>query len=300
MNKWLKRAGIGFGGLIALLLVVAGTVYAITERRLTKSYAVEPKPVAIASDSATIARGEHVVKAIGKCADCHGADLGGYTMIDDPAFARLSAPNLTRGVGGILGERTDADLVRAIRHGLGKDGRPLLIMPSDLYSAFSDADLAAVVAYLRSVPAVDRERPATMVGPVARVLMAAGKLPVIPAERIAHASVAPSTVPAGVTREYGEYLATVGGCKGCHGPGLSGGPEPGGPPDMIASNITPAGIGHWTEEDYFRALRAGKRPDGSAIKETMPWKATALMTDDEIRATWIYLKTVPARPFGNR
>lgn len=76
-----------------------------------------------------------------------------------------------------------------------------------------------------------------------------------------------------------------------HGPDLTGG---GGPPPG-APNITPAGIGEWSEADFFTALRHGKRPDGSAISAAMPWIWTSQMTGDEIRALWLYLKNVPAK-----
>jgi len=105
----------------------------------------------------------------------------------------------------------------------------------------------------------------------------------------------------GVTVEYGHYIAAIAGCKGCHGPGLSGGPIPGGPPEWKpAANITPTGIGHYKETDFFLALREGKRPGGAPIDSLMPFRYTKDMTDDEIRALYMYLKTVPPKPYGGR
>jgi cytochrome c553 len=112
---------------------------------------------------------------------------------------------------------------------------------------------------------------------------------------------APAPVPAGATPEYGKYLARVSGCDGCHGRTLAGGPIEGGPPDAKpAANLTPTGIGRYTEEDFFRALREGKRPDGSPIDPFMPVKYTKDMTDEEIRAVFAFLKTVPPREYGAR
>jgi hypothetical protein len=74
-----------------------------------------------------------------------------------------------------------------------------------------------------------------------------------------------------------------------------------GPPGLPpASNLTTAGIGNWTEADFVRALREGTRPDGTVINEFMPWKAFRGMTDAELHAIWLYLRSVPARAFGNK
>ena len=76
---------------------------------------------------------------------------------------------------------------------------------------------------------------------------------------------------------------------------------PGTPPDWKpAANITPAGVGHYTEADFFRALREGKRPGGAPIDPFMPFEYTRNLTDDEIRALWLYLRTVSPKPFGGR
>jgi mono/diheme cytochrome c family protein len=107
---------------------------------------------------------------------------------------------------------------------------------------------------------------------------------------------------ADTTADYGRYLADIGGCTGCHGPTLSGGPIPGLPPESKpARNITPEGIGSWTEPDFFKALREGIRPDGTPIDSTqMPIRLTREMTDLETRAIFMYLKTVPPKATGGR
>jgi mono/diheme cytochrome c family protein len=140
---------------------------------------------------------------------------------------------------------------------------------------------------------VDRELGTSHLGPLGRALYATGKLPFIPAERIDHTAAARPAPPAGATREYGQYLVNVGGCRGCHGPNLEGGPspEPGAP---AAANITPAGpIGRWSEADFIRAIRTGTRPDGSKLKDFMPWRSMTGHTEDELHAIWLYLRTVP-------
>lgn len=174
-------------------------------------------------------------------------------------------------------------------------------MPSVEFQHLSDQDLGAIIAYVKSRPAVDRELPKSYLGPLGRALHLAGQFPALAAEEVDHSMRPPQRIVAGPTAAYGRYLAMVGGCVGCHGPQLSGGHVPGTPPDFKpAANLTPAGIGHYTQDDFFHALREGKRPDGSAIDTFMPWQATRRMSDDEIRAVYAYLRTVPSKPFGGR
>ena len=299
MRKVLRRAGIGLGSLVLLVLVLAAGLHVAGGRKLARTFDVPAATVAApVADEATIARGRHLATAIGKCAACHGPDLGGNVMIDDPALGRAVAANLTRGRGGLPADWSIADWDRAIRHGVRRDGTGLVIMPSQEYTYMSDEDLAALAAYLETLAPVDRELPPTQIRLVGRALYVADKMPLVPAALIDHEERPPAPLP-GPTAEYGRYLANIGGCTGCHYPNLAGGPalEPGAPP---ASNLTPGGIGSWTEADFARALRDGVRPDGSRLKEFMPVEFTKLMTDDEIRAVFLYLQTLPAKRFGER
>src|SRR4051812_11196481 len=109
--RWTGRIA---AGLVVLLVVAAGSGYALSERRMHAHFEVPSHPLAVVADPATIARGAHVATTRG-CTDCHGANLGGTLMIDDPAIGHLAAPNLTRGGRGA--ELTDADWERAVRHG---------------------------------------------------------------------------------------------------------------------------------------------------------------------------------------
>lgn len=297
------RVGVGVGALLALVLVSLAGVYGFTARRMGRHWDGIPRErIAARTDTASLTRGRHLATAIGKCVDCHGPDLGGRLFIDaGPAIGELYATNLTGGKGGVARAYTDADLERAIRHGVRPDGTPLRFMPAEEFNAMSDDDLEALLGYLRSLPPVDREPGRTRLGPLGRVLYLAGKFPLLAAERIDQRAPHTRTFTPAPTAEYGRYLARIGGCTGCHGEDLAGGPIPGTPPDIPpAQNLTPAGIGSWTEQDFVRALREGKRPDGSAINPFMPWTYTAQMTDDEIRAVWLYLRSVPPRVTASR
>jgi mono/diheme cytochrome c family protein len=150
---------------------------------------------------------------------------------------------------------------------------------------------------------VDRELPPTKFGLVGRLLVLKGDLdPMFEAKSMDHMAKRAAPPAADTTADYGRYLAEIGGCTGCHGPTLSGGSLPGAPPDAKpAANITPEGIGTWTEGDFFRALREGVRPDGTALDSTqMPVRLTREMTDAETKAIYMYLKTVPPKTFGAR
>lgn len=288
---------------LLLVLVVACVglaifVYVGSERRLKKKYDMTVAPIAVRTDSASVARGQHLFQTI-SCTLCHGTDGGGAIMDQDRMIGTFAGPNLTRGRGGSGAVRSDEDRVRAIRRGVRHDGTSLIVMPSEVFTHLADSDLASLLGYLRQLPPIDREVPATEFGPMGRALLAAGKLSILVAPKTPAHDAPPSPPPAG-TVEYGRYLADVSGCHGCHGYGLSGGRVAGPPGLPPASNLTPTGIGQWSEADFTRALRDGKRPDGRSIDEFMPWQVYRNMTDDELHAVWLYLRTVPPKPFGNK
>jgi cytochrome c553 len=293
--RWLGR-----GSTVLILLVVAAlaTVYAMSEMRMRRTWQVEASVPPVPADAAAIARGEHLATIRG-CRGCHAPDMGGATFIDSPPFAKLSGTNLTPGKGGV--RLSDEALVRAIRHGVGSGGRSLLFMPSQEFAALSESDMGDLLAYLHSLSPVDRELPPNQVGPLGRLLFLAGKVPLLPAEVVDHAT-RPAQPQPGPTAAYGEYLAAA--CKGCHGPGLSGGHIPGTPPNWPdAANLTldPTGLAAWSEVDLRRALREGVAPGGRALKaDFMPVRETRHLSDDEIAALYAYFRSLPPRVRGSR
>ncbi|AHG88889.1 cytochrome c class I [Gemmatirosa kalamazoonensis] len=283
---------------VVLVLTGVGVVYGLSERRLRARFATPDHAFAARDDAAAVARGKHLVTTRG-CMDCHGENLAGRTIIDDPMIGRLTGANLTRGGrGAALGDR---DWELAVRHGLRADGSALLVMPSQEMTGMSDEDLAAIVAYARSVPAVGTERTPPRAGPLIRALYLGGQVKLLAAEQIDHAASHVPHVDVAPTAEYGRYVAAM--CTGCHGPGYSGGKIPGAPPDWgPAANITPAGNpGRWSEAEFVHALTTGTRPDGSRIDgKLMPLKIIAQMDTVELRAVYQFLRTLPPRPYGNR
>ena len=290
----LRWIGYIAGALIVLVLAFAATVYAVSSARLSRTYEIASEQVAIPGDSATIARGEHLARSRLGCADCHGPDLAGRPVVESDMFGHFIAPNLTRGEGGLGAQFTDADWIRSVRHGVKRDGRPVVFMPSDEFSRLSEDDLAAVIAFVKQVPPVNGAQPASRLGPIARALVTFNPR-VLPAAAIDHTSPIPAAPMAEVSPRYGEYLASTSGCRGCHGADLAGAKpmEPGGVPP---ANLTPGGpLATWSEADFVRALREGVRPDGSAISPAMPWKAMGRMTDLELHAIFAYLKSIPPK-----
>jgi mono/diheme cytochrome c family protein len=297
MKNIFKIAGYLLAALLLLLGAAGGAVFAISNQKLNRKFRVAVAPVPVPTDPAAIARGRHIAETRG-CAECHGADLAGNKIIDDAAMGRMYGPNLTRGRGGLPADAGDEDYVRAIRHGVGRDGHGLFLMPSEDFSRFTNEDMGDLIAYLKSVPPVDRDPVPLDLGPVARALLAAGKIR-LAADVIDHAGVQPAVVQPGPTAVYGRYLAA--GCTGCHGTNLSGGKIDIGPPDWPpARNLTPAGdLAKWSETDFYRALREHQRPDGTKLSEVMP-AAFGQMNDVELTALWNYLRTLPSAATGSR
>ena len=295
MKRVIRWVLFALGGVAALAVLAVGALYGLSGRKLSAKHEVAAEPaLVIPSDSASIARGAHLVNAL-PCGQCHGADLGGHLLADAGPFGLLVGPNLTRGRGGRNPPLTDAEWERAIRHGVRRDSTGLLVMPSEHFNAISDADMAPMIAYLKQLPSVDREVPATKLRIVGRMVLGVGQLKTAAdtSPRTPHvASVDPTT---GVA--YGRYLVEIAGCTGCHGPSYSGGPGPDGA--APAANITPTGIGHYTEEDFMRALRTGERPRGGAkLRAEMPWKFYGTMTDVELQSVWAFLKTVAPKKYA--
>lgn len=270
--------------LLGLLVLVLATAYVRGGRVAAARHTVAAAGLTPVSDSASLARGAHLALAIG-CRDCHGADLGGRVMADAPPF-RLVAPNLTPGrTGGAL----SPDLIdRAVRHGVGPDGRGLWVMPAGAYRHLSTADVQALAAYLATVPAVARDSGAVVLRPLGRVLAGAGQMH---PEVFPEAAPGPATTPVGA--DVGRYLVDV-TCRFCHGDDLSGAPasDPNAP---AAPSLAPAA--RWTPDQFTAALRTGQRPSGEAMDSAwMPWSSFRHYTDDEIGAIHAYLnETLAAR-----
>jgi mono/diheme cytochrome c family protein len=297
MKAILKWTALTITGLVGILVVAITASYLLGNSRLY-NVQVTSRPVASNGDAAALARGEHLVNSVTVCIDCHGPNLEGKPFFDEPAIGFISAPNLTTGAGGVGASYTEEDWERAIRHGVGADGRALGAMPSDSYAHLSDEDVAAIIAYLKTVPAVDNDLPERSLSAIATLIFGVLDYNNLPLAKIDHQAVGAGVPVESVSVEYGRYLVDIAVCKDCHGPNLEGRSAQDaetGPP--AGPNLTPGGaLGSWTEQDLAAALRSGSTPDGRRLNLEMPWASYSGMSDDEIRAIWLYLQSLPASP----
>jgi len=320
MNKWLRRIlkvlGILVGVLVVLVVILAIYVQLAWDRPVSRA---APQMTA-STDEQTVARGEYLYKYSLNCWDCHGSQgshspdepqAGGFefdmTNIGLPGgFGFIYASNITPDPETGIGSWSDGELVRALREGVDPAGNLIFpIMEAEWWSGLSDEDVLALVAYMRSLPPVRNEVPEPRLTFIAKALFALGILKAQPA--VTEPVVAP---PKGATVGYGEYLAYhASTCVGCHMPRnpntgqydltrpFAGGlfPVPDEGFSATGSNLTPdpaTGIGNWTEEQFLTAMRTGLRPNGTVMLPFMPWPSYSRWDEDDLRAVWLYLRSL--------
>jgi len=285
----LKKLVIAAGALVALVVLGILALYLVSELRLNRIFTIDDHPLPVSMDAASIARGQHLAEAVTGCQECHGRKLEGMVLEDDAMLGQIVAPNLTAGRGGVGSYYSDADWVRFMRHGVGQDGRPLILVSSVSLFTMGDEDMAALIAYMRSLEPVDNELPETHVNLLARLLLLLEPSS-LPALVIDHDAAPPEAPEPAESAEYGEYLARL-ACAGCHQADFGGGAGP-----TTGRNLTPGGdLATWSETDFRRAIRFGMTPDSSDMLDNsmMPFKRLGQMTNDEIQAIWLYLQSLP-------
>jgi hypothetical protein len=273
MKKILKWTGIIFGGLIILFVLLGVALYPSGKEKLTRSYPdIQVEVVNIATDLNSISQGKHI-SIIWGCTKCHGDDLSGKLLTNDPILGTIPASNLTPGQGGIGKSYTDTDWVRAIRHGIKPNSKVEIFMND--YSSLSDHDLGDLIVYLKQIPPIDSVLPTLHLGPVTPLAPAVGFL-TPPAELIDHSEQRPVDPVPGATVEYGKYLFTI--CSECH-----------------ANNLADK-LEEWNQEDFMQAVRTGVLPNGRQLPAVMTPKTFGELNDTELNALWLYLQSlVPAK-----
>ena len=264
-------------------------------------------PLPQAASAATAARGEYLVRNVGVCGGCHSADekdpdgaLSGGRQFRDWRIGVAQASNLTPDDATGLGTWSEAEIVRAIRTGVRKDGRLLApVMPYVWLSDMSDDDAFSIARYLKSLPPAHNEvrQSPNLIFKIGRALM------LRPARSV------PAEPQRGPTAAYGAYLSQHAGlCAECHTPRggirdeadrsrlFAGVPHPPKGFPAAPSNLTPdpaTGIGRWSEADFIRTIRTGVDPGGNKLNPFMPWRQNYRMTDDDLLAIDRFLRTLP-------
>jgi mono/diheme cytochrome c family protein len=276
------------GVIILLLACGVGGIFFNANQQLNARIDRGVPDIQVQSTPDKIARGRYLVSTVPGCVGCHASNpesdpplLDGSVITDAAALGYFAAPNLTP--GGPLKDWSDGQIARAITEGIDKDGRPLVIMPSENFKNMSQDDLTSIIAYLHTMPAVNRDLGKVSISPLGMVLLGLGQV-----KLSNQPPYQPKTaVPVGPTKEFGEYLVTIGGCRDCHGPNLDGkntspGPPPG--PDLAV-------VKGWTDQQFLSTLRNGTDPTGHQLDpDMMPWKEFGKLSDNDLRAIYEYLK----------
>ena len=271
-----------------------------------------PKPAPSVNFNPTVARlerGRYLVEGPAHCFQCHSevdwknpgaqpipSKKGAGTVFIEDGMEWLVAPNITPDRETGAGNFTDEQFARAIREGVGHDGRRLFpIMPYMNFREMSDEDLASVVVYLRSINPVRNVLPKTALPEPVK-----GMLP--PHQPLTERVTGPDMSDP-VAR--GKYLVTLGNCMSCHTPmnkqgqplmqlAFAGGMRFTGPWGAVTSaNITPdaSGISYYDEALFVKTLRTGQ-VGARKLNSIMPWGYFRNMTDDDLKAIYAYLRTL--------
>jgi len=275
-------------GLLSLVFLV---VVFVAAKGLAFAYiAPGPAPdLSVAGTPDQIARGEYLVNIA--CVGCHGADgVGEFPLTGGLEFSEeiplpigsMRAANITP--GGVLAERTDGELFRDLRYGFSPEGR-LGMMTFMPYRELSDEDTHAIIAFLRSQePVTTASNGGDKVNLLGAILFFGAGLVPLP-DQVTGVITAP---PQGATAEYGEYVATFGECRGCHGPDMIGAPATA--VTTAVPNPRPF-VGLISLEEFIQTMRTGTRPNGTELQ--MPWKNASQMSEEDLGALYVYLTTAP-------
>jgi mono/diheme cytochrome c family protein len=257
-------------------------------------------------------RGRYIATALSGCMDCHsehdwkasgapfvsGMEGAGEVMPFEGLPGRVVASNLTSDLETGVGRWSDDELARAIREGVDREGHTIFpMMPYQHFRSMSDEDVASVVVFLRSLPAVHHQLPETEI--------------IFPVKYLINNAPRPLTQPISSDAakssdllKRGAYLVTLGGCSECHTPADRGRAIPGmdfaggfpmiGPWGQVTSaNITPdaSGIGYYDEALFLQAMRTGY-VKARALNSIMPFRFYRNLTDDDLKAIFAYLRTL--------
>jgi cytochrome c553 len=279
MKKFLKILGFVVAGVVAIALAGLAYVFIASGRELGHVHRVaRTAPLALPTADADIAEGKRLATLAG-CLHCHRDDFGGQLVHDFPNIARFVAPN----VSAVLKDYGNEQLDAVIREGVRPDGTGLLFMPAEMYHHMSDADAAKIVAYLRTVPAIDGVQEKTVIRPIGRALIAAGEFKTGP-RAIAALPPPVNTFDAADPVSHGKYLV-MNLCTECHSQNLEGMPIANSPPLSVAKGYSP--------EQFARLMRDGVGIGGREFPLMTPTSKARFshLREDELRAIHAFLQS---------
>ena len=280
MRGILKWLGIGLGALMILALGAVAVIYLASEWMVRKTYDRPLSSIALPTDSFALAEGQRLATVRGCYNGCHGERLDGGVFVDQPLLARLVAPNLTQ----VVAQYTDAELERVIRHGIRRDRKSTLGMPSSMFYHLRDEDLGAIIAFLRSAPVTEGPPTEISLGPLARLGLVLGKYRP-QAQMIDHDAPRLAVRDTSDHMTFGKYLAlTV--CTECHGLDLRGDPDGSSPNLVVAAT--------YSVEDFTRLMRTGMASGDRELRlmSEVARGRFSHLTDGEIKALHRYLSTL--------
>lgn len=285
-----------------LAAVLLAATYLLSNRKQHRLVEITVTPIDFADYEDSAGRGQYLYETRG-CRECHGDNGAGRVVIDAAENGLyVRSPNITRGAGSVAGSYSDTDWVRLLRHGIKPSHMPVFVMPAEDSARLSDEDVAALATYVRNLPAVSGAGAGFRLPLALRAMYVLGVFKDA-AEKIDHATTAAKRVVIAATAQYGEYVADT--CIGCHGPKLAGGKIPGAPPSWpSAANLTSAPDSAMSRyaslAEFHNMIRTGRRPDGSEISGVMPFDSLGGMSDVEIEALFLFLKSLEPQPLGQR
>lgn len=289
-NRIVKWAGVILSALLTLVFSLVSILVLVGMVKTYTPHKVAAPELTVALTPENIERGEHLADSF--CTSCHSTNgelplAGGLDLADDFPIPLGSFVSTNLTPAGPLKDWTDGKILVALRQGVDPQGRGLVIMSNARTRYMSDEDTHAVIAYLRSQPAVENETPdpPDRVNMLALLMYGAGMIPKgLPP--VTEPIVAP---PKGPTIAYGEYILNFQDCRVCHGGDLKGGVE--GQLAPIGWNLDP--VKKWTAEQFIKAMRTGVSPSGYQYSENMPWRQVGRMDDVELQAMHAYLASLP-------
>ncbi len=260
----------------AVIALTLWRVVAVSSDILEKHYAPPANPLAVAVAGADIKDGERLTHLDG-CFSCHGQQLTGRVLFTGPLGTRLVAPNLTR----MVRKESDAQLAAAIRYGIRPDGTTLINMPSTRFLASSDQDIAAVIAYLRTLKPLPDATPANRWGLDGRILLAMHFFRES-APSTDGAARGPRLTPT-ESMALARYI-THSQCAACHGKDLSGDPE-------VSSPDLRFSLKHYSQDAFVRffATGVGRRGHGTGTMTPLIQRQFRYLTRADVEALFAYL-----------